>query len=235
MTSGWSIMLPPGWWHVALNQRRHHSVQAMLNRMLANLPRDQVGPWRRDLARELDTQVDAAAAHGAHDLYLLADLRYGTPVAASCLATVVETAPPAGTPARYLAVILAGDDGQPAVIEVDGQECAVVRRHVPGVGTLPDLTVEPPTRLRDDGSPCHADDTDQRIRDTEQQVRRTREHLDVVLAATVSARMEAYLPFPSEERMLILTFSTPITDLAEPMLGLFQAMTESLRWTQEPS
>lgn len=163
MTSGWSIMLPPGWWHVALNQRRRHSVQAMLNRMLA-------------------------------------DLRYGTLVAASCLATVVETAPPAGTPARYLAVILAGDDGQPAVIEVDG-----------------------------------ADDTDQRIRDTEQQVRRTREHLDVVLAATVSARMEAYLPFPSEERMLILTFSTPITDLAEPMLGLFQAMTESLRWTQEPS
>jgi hypothetical protein len=144
MTSGWSIMLPSGWWHVALNDRRHHSVQALLNRLFANLPRDRVGPWRRELGEYLDAQVDAAVAQGATDLYLLSDHRYGLPVAASCLATVLPTAPPPGTPAQVLAVTFAHGDGEPGVVEVDGRLCARVRRQVPGAGTLPAVDADDP-------------------------------------------------------------------------------------------
>lgn len=51
--------------------------------------------------------------------------------------------------------------------------------------------------------------------------------------ALPSVRLDVYVPFPDQDRMLLLSFSTPIADLADPMLTLFAAMAESVRWTRE--
>ena len=64
------MMLPPGWWHVPLDERREQSVAALLDNRLASLPRDRVAPLRRELDGELTRLVERAAHNGATDLYL---------------------------------------------------------------------------------------------------------------------------------------------------------------------
>ena len=129
---GWSLMLPPGWWHVPLDERRGQSVTALLENRLASLPRDRVAPLRRELEGELSRLAERAAQNGATDLYLSVDLMCGLPVAASCLVTVVPTGVGAALPAAELAAMM-GDqpDDEVGVLEVAGAPAARVRRREP--------------------------------------------------------------------------------------------------------
>ncbi|MDT0345948.1 hypothetical protein [Streptomyces litchfieldiae] len=45
--------------------------------------------------------------------------------------------------------------------------------------------------------------------------------------------LDFYLPIPESGGWLILTFSTPIPELAQPLTELFDAIAGSLRWTQD--
>lgn len=128
--AGWSLLLPPGWWHIPLDQRQHRRIRTMVDRLLATLPRDQVFPWRRDLTKLVIDYADRAEAQGGRDLYLLSDLRYGMPLAGTCLTTVVPVDLPQDVPAQALAEILSDGSGdEPGVLDVAGRECArIVRR-----------------------------------------------------------------------------------------------------------
>ncbi|MGH3871887.1 MAG: hypothetical protein ACRDSR_10310 [Pseudonocardiaceae bacterium] len=135
---GWSLLLPPGWWHIPLDERRGQSVAALLDRQLASLPRDRVATLRRELDGELTRQVERAVANGAVEMYLHVDLLRGLPVAASCLVTVVATGAATALPAAELAALL-GDrpDDEVGVLEVAGAPAARVRRREPVTGDLP--------------------------------------------------------------------------------------------------
>lgn len=130
--AGWSLMLPPGWWHVPLDERRRQSVTALLDNRLASLPRDRVATLRRELEGELTRMAERAAHNGATDLYLSVDLMRGLPVAASCLVTVVPTGVGTELPAAELAAMM-GDqpDDEVGVLEVAGAPAARVRRREP--------------------------------------------------------------------------------------------------------
>lgn len=126
---GWSLLLPPGWWHIALDEHRGQSVKALLDRQLASLPRDRVATLRRDLDGELTRLVERAVANGAVEMYLNVDLMRGLPVAASCLVTVVPLGFGTALPATELADLLGDQPGdEVGVLEVAGASAARVRR-----------------------------------------------------------------------------------------------------------
>jgi len=129
---GWSLLLPPGWWHIPLDERRAQSVKALLDRQLASLPRDRVATLRRELDGELTRQVERAVANDAVELYLNVDLMRGLPVAASCLVTVVRVEFGTALPATELAALMGDEPGdQVGVLEVAGAQAARVRRREP--------------------------------------------------------------------------------------------------------
>lgn len=127
---GWSLLLPPGWWHIPLDERRGQSVTALLDRRLAALPRDRVATLRRELDGELTRLVERAVANGAVEMYLSVDLMRGLPVAASCLVTIVPVG--LGMPATELAGLMGDQPGdEMGVLEVAGVPAARVRRREP--------------------------------------------------------------------------------------------------------
>ncbi len=129
---GWSLLLPPGWWHIPLDERRGQSVTTLLDRRLASLPRDRVATLRRELDGELTRLVERAVANGAVEMYLNVDLMRGLPVAASCLVTVVPTGAAAALPAAELAAMMGERPGdEVGVLEVAGAPAARVRRREP--------------------------------------------------------------------------------------------------------
>ncbi len=133
---GWSLLLPPGWWHIPLDERRGQSIQALLDRRLASLPRDRVATLRRELEGELTRLVERAVANDAVEMYLNVDLMRGLPVAASCLVTVVPVNLGTALPARDLASLMGDQPGdEVGVLEVAGAPAARVRRREPVTDT----------------------------------------------------------------------------------------------------
>lgn len=129
---GWSLLLPPGWWHVPLDERRHQSITALLDRQLASLPRDRVATLRRELEGELTRHIERAVESGAVEMYLNVDLVRGLPVAASCLVTVVPVGFGPALAATELAALMGDQAGdEVGVLEVAGVPAARVRRREP--------------------------------------------------------------------------------------------------------
>ena len=129
---GWSLLLPPEWWHIPLDERRHQSIKALLDRRLASLPRDRVATLRRELERELTRLAERAVANDAVEMYLNVDLMRGLPVAASCLVTVVTVGFGTAMPATELAALMGDQPGdEVGVLEVAGAPAARVRRREP--------------------------------------------------------------------------------------------------------
>jgi len=129
---GWSLLLPPGWWHVPLDERRGQSVTALLDRQLASLPRDRIATLRRELDGELTWLVERAVANDAVEMYLNVDLMHGLPVAASCLVTVVPIGLGTALPATEVAALMGDQPGdEVGVLEVAGAPAARVRRREP--------------------------------------------------------------------------------------------------------
>jgi len=129
---GWSLLLPPGWWHIPLDERRHQSIAALLDRRLASLPRDRVATLRRELEGELTRLVERAVANDAVEMYLNVDLLHGVPVAASCLVTVVPVGFGPALPATEVAALMGDQPGdEVGVLEVAGAPAARVRRREP--------------------------------------------------------------------------------------------------------
>jgi hypothetical protein len=207
--AGWSMLLAPGWWHVRLDEHRHRSVHQLFDRLLASLPRDQVFAARHELETEIGRVVDQAADAGGVELYLLVSPRYGVPLAASCIATVLDFEMPREVPAAELARLLTdGPDDEAGVLTVDGVESVRIRR----------ATVTPSLPTGEDGEPVLP------------------EQLSLAEAAAVlpDTRLEVQVRFPDGGRTLLLTFSTPLPPvLADAMVELFEAMAESVRWRSE--
>jgi hypothetical protein len=150
---GWSLLLPPGWWHIPLDERRGQSVTALLDRQLASLPRDRVATLRREVEGELTQLVERAIANGAVEIYLNVDLIRGLPVAASCLVTVVPTGAATALPAAELAALMRERPGdEVGVLEVAGAPAARVRRREPVTDadglSSGELAITPPAGVR---------------------------------------------------------------------------------------
>ncbi len=196
--AGWSLLLPSNWHHIPLGADRHRRVAALLRSQLATLPRDAVFRWRRELEDQINALVDDAVQQGGRDLYLLIDSRYGLPLAASCLASLVNAPLPEGISGEAVANALADrDSDRPGTLLIEGRECAAIRRREP-------LTIE------DDAAGAPASP-----------------------ATLMVTTLDVFAPFPGTQQTLLLSFRTPVDDLAGPMATLFEAMAQSLRWTRE--
>lgn len=116
----WSLLLPPAWWHVPLGDgpTTRRAITRLLDRRLADQPRDAVVQLRRELDSQLRRMADQAAEAGGTDLWLQAEPVRGLPVSASL---VVSALPGVGGDDPHRLVAGFGVDG---VAELDVRELA---------------------------------------------------------------------------------------------------------------
>ncbi|GLY18059.1 hypothetical protein LWF15_27115 [Kineosporia rhizophila] len=155
VTPAWSLLLPSAWSRVRLRTDRREQVQALVARAFATVSRDQAGEVRRSLEKDLLGMAEKAFRNGGRELYLLSEVRRGLPLAASCVVSVHPEPLPADVSPEILAQSLAGGSSEAAVILVDGEPTAAVRRSEAKVfqAALPEL--EPP-RLKFTGLDVYA-------------------------------------------------------------------------------
>lgn len=91
--SGYSIILPPPWQRIQLGGDVPAQLKVMIDRSVAQLPKDlppdQVGPLRRRLERRLTTELAAAGDMGAVDYYFPAEASHGNQLNASFTVSAV--------------------------------------------------------------------------------------------------------------------------------------------------
>jgi hypothetical protein len=106
---GYSLVLPPPWRRINLQERRHQQVGRALDRAIRRAPReippDQLAPARRRLERELNQQLDAAGTRGGVDFYYPDGEIHGVSLNASFV--VCSVIPPASANAGLVTPTLA--------------------------------------------------------------------------------------------------------------------------------
>lgn len=178
------LLTPDDWWRIPLpiTGERRRSVKALAKRQFRGM--DDQPTLRTRLERELNGQVEEAAAAGGLEMYLAVEMR-GMPVAATLTTYLVPAAAPDG--AVELRETLGGD--------VDNVELpagrAIRRRHTRGTAGTPAEGVE--------GAPR-------------------------------TTLVDYWIDVPGSAQMLMLEFSTPMEEIAEVMVGLFDVIAESVQW-----
>jgi hypothetical protein len=201
--AGYDLLLPPGWSRVPLNRPgARRFVRRMVEVRAGDQPRDTVTPVRVALERELLSVVDRAVDAGAVDLFMVAEQRHGKPVAATLTVTYVPIPGCAGAS------------------DLDLTELAV-RLRDPGTETgVTTLACGPAVRtVRVLAGPSVPDALPADSPGAGQ------ESLDVVVVDYV-------VPVPySAGTQMLLTFSSPNLVVQDAMVGLFDAIASTLRWT----
>lgn len=90
-TWNWSVVLPPGWASVPTDaEGGRRKIKAVLDRALAQQPRDSVAVARRAIEAELAERLGVARQAGAQAVHVQVETTGGAPVS-SCLTGVVLT------------------------------------------------------------------------------------------------------------------------------------------------
>jgi hypothetical protein len=86
-TTGYTIVLPPGWQQIPLQLGTGKAVKKILDdafsKLGLDLPRDKVTPYRKELERRLGQLITQARRNGGVCLYLPVEFMHGTPISAS--------------------------------------------------------------------------------------------------------------------------------------------------------
>lgn len=186
MPARFVLLTPDDWWRIPLPDpsARRRSVTALAKRQFRGT--DDQPTLRTRLERELEAQVDEAAAAGGLEMYIAVQMR-GVPVAATLTTYLVPAMAPEG--AVELRETLGG--------EVDNVQLpagrAVRRRHTRDVTGTPADGVE--------GAPC-------------------------------TTLVDYWIDVPGAAQMLLLEFGTPMEEIAEVMVGLFDVIAESVQWRE---
>lgn len=81
--AGYALVLPPGWARIPLRTGTEQTIDAIVDRTFAGLPRDQVASLRRDLQVRLRELTTAARRGNGLDVYLPTERLHGFTAGAS--------------------------------------------------------------------------------------------------------------------------------------------------------
>ncbi|MFE2532871.1 hypothetical protein [Streptomyces sp. NPDC059371] len=202
--SDYQLLLPDGWFRIDLEpERRRQSVDALVNRQFNGV--DNEPRLRRLLLQELIERATNAFDQGGLELYISLQRAGALTIPASLLVTLIPPMRPGGqSPSlQELADDLGAEGGR-------GRTVSMVEL---AAGTAMKVRVDP-----------DATDLKEPVLTTSGE-----KEIDALPSVTVDYQ----LGVPRSDMNLLLTFSTPLVQIADAMVELFDAVAGSLRWKDE--
>ncbi|MCL3818771.1 hypothetical protein [Aeromicrobium wangtongii] len=140
--AGYRLAVPPPWRRISLDSTAEATIQAIVDDVAAkhtpaSVSPDEIGPRKRELVRELMSQVTQASDNGGVDLYLPLDQIHGYSVQASFV--VNRVIPDANMSADEVPGVMASLLRDPTTAPVTVADTVWVRRErsVPAEGQEP--------------------------------------------------------------------------------------------------
>ncbi len=196
---GYTIVLPPGWRHIPLRRGTDDAIRKILDDVLGrvplDLPRDKIGPFRKELERQLGEAAGRARRNSAMELYLPVEPMHGAPVAASFVVSEVSFGSVERVDPALIVSYLAAESRDAGPAMVDG---AMAVRFERTAAAKPSDGIEYGSR-----------------------------------------RVDYVVSVPEDpDRWLAVAFSTlgggdPDDQYARMLVGLFDAMMSTFRWSRE--
>lgn len=222
-TVPYRLVVPAAWTRLPMDPvGMRDAARAMLLRRFGSLPRDETAKLRREVEQDLVALTRRAGSEYARMLLVLALEVSRRPITASCLVSLLPQAVPDEGALQALSVELSDGAVTSVVEELGGNRgVVVVRDEVQPLPQAPegvDVTAlaerfaasiglgETPA---DPGTPA-----------PEAWAPGTTRHVDV------------HLPVPDSPRLLLLSFSTPLVPLFEPLTELFLMMAATVQWNR---
>ncbi|MGW1062943.1 hypothetical protein ACWD4F_00265 [Streptomyces aureus] len=201
--SDYRLLLPDGWFRIELEaEGRQRSVDALVNRQFNGV--DNEPQLRRLLRQELVERATNAFDQGGLELYLSLQRAGALTIPASLLITLI---PPAGRGQRPLSLRELAD-----ALEAEGVRGRTVSMTELAAGTAMKVRIDP--EAQDAGNPGATAPGEADI--------------DPLPSVTVDYQ----LGVPRSDMSLLLTFSTPLVQIADAMVELFDAVAGSLSWKE---
>ena len=229
-TPAYRLVVPPGWTRLpAAPERLRPAVRSLLLHRFAAHPRDTTAVLRREVEQQL---VDVVSGPGCEYLrmLLLLDLAVERmPVTATCLVSLLPHSVPDEASLQQLALSQSGGSVIESVVEDLGANrgVVVVRDVLSGGVEVHDPRVAAAARSLarwtadgDEGGPGTAASSEP-LPD------------DVVQAARTTRSVDVFLPVPDASRVLLLSFSTPVGPLFEPLTTLFLTIASTVQWNRD--
>lgn len=199
----YQLLLPEGWFRVHIApERREQSVDALVERQFKGI--DNAPQIKAQLRQDILRQAARAFDEGGIELYL--SLQQAGPFTVPASLLVALALPPQGGRLPALDDIA----GRLAAEGKDSREVSVV-----------EIAAGPALRVREEYDPARDRPPTQTEKDAEKDA-------DYALP---SVTLDYQVQVPRAEAILLLTFSTPLVQIADAMVDLFDAVAGSLSWT----
>ncbi|MET8132027.1 hypothetical protein ABZV24_08690 [Streptomyces sp. NPDC005251] len=202
--SDYQILLPDGWFRITLEpEGRRQSVDGLVNRQFSGV--DNEPRLRRLLRQELVERATDAFDRGGIELYISLQQAGSLTIPASLLITLI----PPMNPGEQLPSLRELAD----ILEAEGGEGRTVSMTELAAGTAMRVRVDPNAAAAQPPGFTRASEED--------------------VEALPSVTVDFQLGVPRSGMNLLLTFSTPLVQIADAMVELFDAVAGSLRWKDE--
>ncbi|MCX4989243.1 MULTISPECIES: hypothetical protein [unclassified Streptomyces] len=199
--SDYQLLLPDAWFRVALEpERRRQSVDALVNRQFDGV--DNEPRLRRLLRQELLERATNAFDQGGIELYISLQRAGSLTIPASLLITLI---PPRNPGAELPSLRELADE-----LEAEGRQGRTVSMSELAAGMAMRVRVDPDAPAVHPTDPTTSGEAD----------------IDALPSMTVDYQ----LGVPRSDMYLLLTFSTPLVQIADAMVDLFDAVAGSLSW-----
>lgn len=212
------LVVPTAWTRLPMDPLgMRDAARAMLLRRYGSLPRDQTAKLRREVEQDLVALTHRAGSEYARMLLVLALEVSRRPITASCLVSLL----PQAVPDEAALQALAAEQAEGALTSVveqlgDNRGVVVVREDQAPLPTAPD-GVDVAALAEQYAESIGLGDVPAGP-DAPEWVPGTIRHVDV------------HLPVPDSPRLLLLSFSTPLVPLFEPLTELFLMMASTVQW-----
>ncbi|MEU6222615.1 hypothetical protein [Streptomyces sp. NPDC047042] len=203
----YQLLLPEGWFRVNITpERREQSVDALVERQFKGI--DNAPQLKAQVRQEMIGQATRAFEEGGIELYL--SLQQAGPLTIPASLLIALGLPPQGgrLPALHDLADRLAAEGK------DDREVSVV-----------DLAAGPALRVRESYDPAREAGAVKAKADTDTDANADADY------ALPSVTLDYQVQIPRAEAILLLTFSTPLVQIADAMVDLFDAIAGSLSWT----
>jgi hypothetical protein len=215
------LVVPAAWTRLPMDPvGMRDAARAMLLRRFGALPRDETATLRREVEQELVALTRRAGSEYTRMLLVLALEVSRRPITASCLVSLLPRAVPDETALQALAVELSEGSAISAVEDFGtNRGVVVVRDQVMPMSPVPDgVDVAALAELYADAIGLRETASAAGELGAEPWAPGATRHVDV------------HLPVPDVPRLLLLSFSTPLVPLFEPLTELFLMMATTVQW-----
>ncbi len=221
------MAVPAPWVRLPMEPTRMRTaVRAWLLRKYANRSRDETAQLRRQVEDELVALTRRPGTEYARQMLVLAFEAGDVPVSASCLVSIIPNDLSAPGALEALASELSDGARYSDVNDLGSNQGVVVVRDevVPGArdgrsdAELVELADQAMAEILPDGALSSAPVEDEAGLE------------QVVAEAERSRSVDVFIPVPDQPRCLLLSFSTPLVPMFEPLTTLFVALASTVQW-----